>query len=220
MKIEIKNISKKIKDNVVLKDVSLTLEGGNIYGFTGRNGSGKTMLFRAVSGLMRIDSGEIIYDGKMLHKDGEVLPDLGIVLENAGLHPELTGFENLMDLAMIKRKIGEKEVRDAIIRVGMDPDDKRTYRKYSLGMKQRIVIAQAIMESPDVIMMDEPTNALDDEGVERIRKILQEERDRGAIILLASHNVEDIALLSDKIFRVNAGTIVEKKMVESRHEKD
>lgn len=210
MKIEIKNISKKIKDNVVLKDVSLTLEGGNIYGFTGRNGSGKTMLFRAVSGLMRIDSGEIIYDGKMLHKDGEVLPDLGIVLENAGLHPELTGFENLMDLAMIKRKIGEKEVRDAIIRVGMDPDDKRTYRKYSLGMKQRIVIAQAIMESPDVIMMDEPTNALDDEGVERIRKILQEERDRGAIILLASHNVEDIALLSDKIFRVNAGTIVEK----------
>lgn len=168
------------------------------------------MLFRAVSGLMRIDSGEIIYDGKMLHKDGEVLPDLGIVLENAGLHPELTGFENLMDLAMIKRKIGEKEVRDAIIRVGMDPDDKRTYRKYSLGMKQRIVIAQAIMESPDVIMMDEPTNALDDEGVERIRKILQEERDRGAIILLASHNVEDIALLSDKIFRVNAGTIVEK----------
>lgn len=207
MNIEVSHISKKIKGNPVLKDVTLSLKGGKIYGFVGRNGSGKTMLFRAVSGLMKVDSGEIRYDGKILHKGSDVLPSLGIVLENSGLYPELTGFDNLMQLADIQKKIGKKEVREAICRVGLDPDDKRAYRKYSLGMKQRIVLAQAIMEKPDVLMMDEPTNALDDEGVERVRKILQEERNRGALILLASHNAEDIALLSDEVYRVNSGVI-------------
>ena len=166
-----KNISKRIRNKDILTDISIELSSGRIYGFVGRNGSGKTMLFRALSGLMKIDSGEIIYNDKILHKDFPVLPNLGIILENAGLYPDFTGFKNLQILSQINKKIDTKEISKAIERVGLDPKDKRPFRKYSLGMKQRIVIAQAIMEKPDIIMLDEPTNSLDenDYGRERTR---------------------------------------------------
>lgn len=194
----------------MLSDVNLTLESGNIYGFVGRNGSGKTMLFRAISGLMRIDSGTIMLDDRQLHKDFEIMPGLGIILENAGLYPEFTGYKNLKLLANQRRQIGDQEIREAIRRVGLDPDDKRILEKYSLGMKQRIVLAQAIMEKPDILMLDEPTNALDEAGVDDIRKIILEEKERGALVLLASHNKEDMQLLADQIFYMEAGRIVEK----------
>lgn len=207
MELVVNSINKSIRGKTILSDVSLRLKSGNIYGFAGRNGSGKTMLFRALSGLMRIDSGSILLDGKTLHKDFSVLPSLGIMLENAGLYPGLTGAENLLYLAGLTKRIGREEVVHAISRVGLDPEDKRTYRKYSLGMKQRLVIAQAIMEKPDVIMLDEPTNALDESGVEEIRKVILEEKERGALILVASHNKEDIRILADELYRVEGGRV-------------
>lgn len=200
-------IQKQIKGKVILSDVNLRLKGGKIYGFAGRNGSGKTMLFRALSGLMRIDSGSITLDGKILHKDFSVLPGLGILLENAGLYPDLTGVGNLLYLANLTKRIGRKEVTEVISRVGLDPADKRVYKKYSLGMKQRLAIAQAIMEKPDVIMLDEPTNSLDETGVEEIRRVILEERERGALILVASHNREDIRILADELYRVEEGRV-------------
>lgn len=207
MELVVNNINKKIRRNVILSDVSLRLKSGNIYGFVGRNGSGKTMLFRALSGLMKIDSGSIDWDGKILHKDLSVLPNLGLVIENAGLYPNLTGMQNLAYLAGLNKKIGKDEMIQAISRVGLDPQDKRVYGKYSLGMKQRLAIAQAIMEKPDIIMLDEPTNALDEAGVEEIRKVILEEKERGALILVASHNKEDIRVLVDELYRIESGQV-------------
>ncbi len=210
MELIAKHVSKKIKKKIILSDINLHLESGNIYGFVGRNGSGKTMLFRALSGLMKIDSGEIQWNEKVLRKDIDILPNLGIILENAGLYPEFTGFENLEMLAKVNKKIGKQEIEQAIKRVGLNPDDKRPYRKYSLGMKQRIIIAQAIMEKPDILMLDEPTNALDENGVDKIRQVILEEKKRGALVLIASHNKEDIQILADQVFYIDNGSLIDR----------
>ena len=208
MELAVNNINKAIRKKVILADVSLCLKSGNIYGFVGRNGSGKTMLFRALSGLMGIDSGSIVWGEKTLHKDFSVLPSLGIIIENAGLYPNLTGVQNLTYLAGLTKRIGQEEIIHAVTRVGLNPYDKRVYGKYSLGMKQRLAIAQAIMEKPDVIMLDEPTNALDETGVAEIRKVILEEKERGALILVASHNKEDIQVLADEWYRVENGQVI------------
>lgn len=208
MELTVDNLYKKIRDKVILEDISLKLESGNVYGFVGRNGCGKTMLFRAISGLIKSNKGTVCLDGKYLHKDMDVLPNIGLIIENAGLYPEFTGKRNLEILAAINKKINEDDIINAIERVGLDPKDKRSFRKYSLGMKQRIIVAQAIMEKPDIIMLDEPTNALDESGVDMIRRIIKEEKERGAIILLASHNKEDINMLADKVFYMVEGRIV------------
>lgn len=211
MKLVAQEINKSIKGKKILNNISLTMETGNVYGFWGRNGSGKTMLFRALSGLMRIDSGEIYWNGQMLHKDFSVLPSLGIAIEHAGLYPNMTGIDNLLYLANIKGIIGKKQICEAIERVGLDPYDKRVYGKYSMGMKQRLVIAQAIMESPDVIMLDEPTNGLDETGVKEIRELIEQEKHRGALLLLTSHNKEDMRILTDTIYKLCDGSIVGKE---------
>lgn len=200
-------VTKSIKGKRILQDVSLEMQTGLVYGFCGRNGSGKTMLFRALSGLMRIDSGRICWKGQELHKDFSVLPSLGIVLEHAGLYPNLTGLENLSYLAGLKGIIGKEEMCEALERVGLEPYDKRVYGKYSMGMKQRLAIAQAIMERPEVIMLDEPTNGLDEAGVQEIRTLIGQERQRGALILLASHNKEDMNLLANHVYRVVDGRL-------------
>ena len=207
MTLTAEHVCKTIRNAPILQDVNLTLEGGTVYGFVGRNGSGKTMLFRALSGLMKLTQGTVSLDGQVLHRDFSVLPSLGIVLEHVGMYPNLTGVENLRYLAGLTRRAGEADIRTAIDRVGLDPDDKRTYRKYSLGMKQRLAIAQAIMEQPDVLMLDEPTNGLDDDGVRKIRDLILEEKARGTIVLLASHNQEDIRILSDHLFRIEQGRL-------------
>ena len=211
MELVANNINKTIRGRVILSNVSLCLQSGNVYGFVGKNGSGKTMLFRALSGLMRIDSGSIVWEEKTLHKDFSVLPSLGIIIENAGLYPNFTGIQNLTYLANLTKRVGQEEIIHAITRVGLDPYDKRLYGKYSLGMKQRLAIAQAIMEKPDVIMLDEPTNALDETGVEEIRKIILEEKARGALILLASHNKTDIQVLADEWYRVENGQVIKQE---------
>lgn len=204
----VKNASKKIKKDVVLDNIDLELVSDNIYGFIGRNGSGKSMLFRMLSGLMRPTSGTILVNGKVLFKDIFFVDRVGIVIENAGLYKEFTGLENLRYLAKFNNYISENEIIEAILRVGLNPEDKRTVKKYSLGMKQKLVLAQAIMEKPDFIFLDEPTNALDENGVELLRKIVKEERQRGAMVLIASHNKEDIEILCDKVFMMSEGRIV------------
>ena len=203
MELKAENISKKIRGKVILDNIDLTLTSGNVYGFVGRNGSGKTMLFRALSGLMKIDTGIIYLDDRILGKDFSVLPSLGMIIENTGMYPEYTGFTNLKILAGIKKIIGKEQIKETLNRVGLLPDDKRTVRKYSLGMKQRLAIAQAIMEKPDIIMLDEPTNGLDEKGVQLIREIIAQEKERGALLLLASHSAEDIKLLSDEVFHIS-----------------
>ena len=209
MKLTAQHVDKTIRSTPILQDVNLTLEGGTIYGFVGRNGSGKTMLFRALSGLMKLSGGTVSLDDRVLHRDFAVLPSLGIVLEHVGMYPNLTGVENLRYLAGLTGRAGASDIRTALERVGLDPDDKRTYRKYSLGMKQRLAIAQAIMEKPDVLMLDEPTNALDSEAVAQGREIITQEKERGALVLLASHNYEDICLLSDQVYRLASGRLRE-----------
>ena len=210
MEIIAENVNKTIDKKIILNDVSLKLRSGKIYGFVGRNGSGKTMLFRALSGLMSIDSGSVSLDGKVLHKDFDVLPELGIMIENAGLYPQLSGFDNLKRLSSIRKKADDDTIREYIRTVGLDPDDKRPFRKYSLGMKQRLVFAQAIFEDQKILMLDEPTNAMDDSGVQMVRDILLE-RKKDSIILIASHNHEDIDLLADEKYRVSNGQFIKEE---------
>ena len=210
MELIAENVNKIIDKKIILNDVSLKLRNGMIYGFVGRNGSGKTMLFRALSGLMSIDSGTVSLDGKVLHKDFDVLPELGIMIENAGLYPQLSGFDNLKRLSSIRKKVDDNTIREYISTVGLDPDDKKPFRKYSLGMKQRLVFAQAIFEDQKILMLDEPTNAMDDSGVQMVRDILLE-RKKDSIILIASHNREDIDLLADEKYRVSNGQFIKEE---------
>lgn len=205
--VEIIHLYKRIGKREILSDICAELESGKIYGFFGRNGSGKTMLFRAVCGLIKPTSGEVRIHGQVLHKDRSFPESVGVIIESPGFWEYYTGFQNLKQLASIKRKISDQQIKESIQRVGLDPEDDRVYKKYSLGMKQRLAIAQAIMEEPDLLVLDEPTNALDEEGVELVRNILLEEKKRGATILIASHNKEDIELLSDEKFRISNGRL-------------
>jgi ABC-2 type transport system ATP-binding protein len=208
-KIIVKDANKVIKGRIVLDNINLNLDEGGIYGFSGVNGSGKTMLFRAIAGLIHIDSGEIYVFNESIGKDTSFPRSLGIIIESIGLWNEYTGFENLKLLASIKHQITDDQIREAISRVGLDPEDKRTYKKYSLGMKQRLGIAQAIMEKPRLIILDEPTNALDENGVELIYNIIKQEQVRGATILIASHNANDITLLCSRKFKMYEGKLDE-----------
>lgn len=208
MQLNATDVTKVIKGKTILSHINLSLEVGNVYGFVGPNGCGKTMLFRALSGLMGVTSGEVTLDGKVLKKDFAVLPSLGILLENVSLYPNLTGYENLAYLARYRNLIGKEGIEAALRRVGLDPADKRRYGKYSLGMKQRLAIAQAVMEAPDVIMLDEPTNSLDRNAVDAVRQLIREEKERGALVLLASHNPSDIQLLADVVYEIENGVIL------------
>lgn len=206
--IELNGITKTIKKHAVLEDINLQLDKGGIYGFVGRNGSGKTMLFRIISGLVRPTQGTVIINGKQLGKDISFPENLGLLIENIGMWEWLSGAENLRAITKAGKKLSGDEIKRAIARVGLDPEDKRPVRKYSLGMKQRIALAQALMEAPELIILDEPTNALDENGVKEIRAILLEEQKHGATVLVASHNSEDIKILCDRVFYMDAGKII------------
>ena len=207
MYIELKNVSKKIKGIDILDDVSLRMESGKIYGFRGKNGSGKTMLMRAIAGLIKV-TGTVDIDGKILGKDEMFPPSIGILIENPSFISNYTGFENLKTLASIRERIDDNKIRQTLTEVGLEPDDKRTFKKYSLGMKQRLGIAAAIMEDPDILLLDEPLNGLDNEGVEEIRKVLLSLKEKGKLIILASHSKEDIQILCDTVFRMDHGKII------------
>lgn len=204
--VTIERLSKKIRGTVVLQDVGMRLESGKVYGLVGDNGSGKTMLMRAICGLILPDSGEIRFDGESRAARN---PTIGAMNENTSLYPDLTGIENLQLLAKIRRQIGRNQIQAAIKRVGLDPGDKRTYRKYSLGMKQRLLLAQAIMEQPDLLLLDEPSNALDQEGVAMVHQVMHQEAGRGAIVLLASHIQVDIRSHCARVYQMEHGVLQE-----------
>lgn len=187
----------------------MTLVSGNVYGFQGINGSGKTMLMRLICGLIYPTKGEIVIDGKRLGKEITFPQSVGILLENPAFLDGYTGQENLEMLASIKNRITREEIHKAIASVGLDPLDKRKYKKFSLGMKQRLGIAAAIMEKPDILILDEPTNSLDSSGVSLVKTILAKERERGAIILLACHDLPMLQDVSDEIFLLEQGEITE-----------
>lgn len=207
MKIELKSVSKIIRKIEVIKDVSLSMESGKVYGLKGVNGSGKTMLMRLISGLIRPTSGTIRIDGKMLGKDISFPSDIGILIENPAFLDNYTGMENLELLAEIHKKVSDHRITEVLSQVGLDPQDKRKYKQYSLGMKQRLGIAGAVLEHPQVLLIDEPTNALDTTGVEMVKKIIMEERNRGGLIVLACHDFAILNEVSDELFFVEEGKI-------------
>ena len=205
--IRIENLNKKIKGSVILDDISLTMTPGRIYGLRGKNGCGKTMLMRAICGLLIPDGGHIYIDDEELHRDIKFPRSIGALIENPSFLPQYTGFRNLRLLAKLMGGISDDDVRYAIERTGLDPDDKRVYRKYSLGMKQKLGIANAIMGEPDVIVLDEPINALDEESVENIKKELLKLRDGGSLIIPACHDREELEYLCDEIYEMKDGRI-------------
>ena len=207
--IQLQNVTKRIKENTVLDNVSYTFKSGFVYGLYGQNGSGKTMLLRAISGLINLDSGSIFIDGEKLHDKIEFPPETGIVIENMELLPECSAKRNLQMLAKIKNIADEKDISFSLERVGLDPDSDKKVKKFSLGMKQRLNIAQAIFENQKIILLDEPTNALDEDAVQLIYKIIREEKSRGATIIVATHHKEDLKEVCDVIFKIAEGKIVE-----------
>ncbi|MEK5390625.1 ATP-binding cassette domain-containing protein [Margalitia sp. FSL K6-0131] len=207
--VKAEHLSKEIKKQLILKDINLSLKKGFIYGFRGKNGSGKTMLFRALCGLIRPTEGTVTVGGATLGKEMSFPPSVGVLIEYPGFLNGYTGFENLKMLARLKDQIDDERIKESIRLVGLDPDDKRKYRKYSLGMKQRLGIAQAIMEEPELIILDEPTNALDTDGIEELKKLLLDLKKENKCILIASHDKEELNYLSDEIFMMENGKIID-----------
>ena len=207
MNIKINHLSKVIKGVTVLDDINLELTSGKIYGLRGKNGSGKTMLMRLLCGLILPSKGSIEIDGEVMGKDISFPRSVGALIENPSFLMEYSGFENLRILASIKGEIDDQQISDTLSAVGLDPNDKRHYRKYSLGMKQRLGIACAVMESPELIILDEPINALDEKGVELVKHIMLTLRDKSALIVVACHDAEELEYLSDEVFNLAEGKL-------------
>ena len=203
--IEIRKLTKKYNDTVVLNDINASFEKGLIYGLIGRNGSGKTMLLRCICGLVPTYEGQIWIEGLLATSTGRTNTDMGVIIETPGFLHNQTGFQNLKLLASIKNRITDAEIRRAIETVGLDADMKKKVGKYSLGMRQRLAIAQAIMENPPILLLDEPFNGLDVDGYELVKNIILEEKRKGTLIILACHSREDLEDLSDVIFKVEQG---------------
>lgn len=209
--VKVEHAIKKYGSQTVLQDVSLEVEKGNMIGIVGRNGSGKTVLFKAICGFVPLDEGEIMVNGKVIGKDVDMAQNVGAIIENPGFLPNYSGKKNLQFLAKIQNRIGEKEIVQAIRQVGLDPDSKKGVGKYSLGMRQRLGFAQAIMENPDILILDEPMNGLDKHGVEEMRKLLLSLREQGKTILIASHNPLDIDVLCSRVYEMDEGILTEVK---------
>lgn len=207
--ITVEDVTKKFGTATALDHVSITFQKGKIYGIVGRNGSGKTVLFKTMIGYLKPTSGRVIVNGKEVGKDTDFAENIGIIIETPGFLKGYTGYKNLEYLAGIRKKIGKKEIRESMELVGLEPDSRKKVGKYSLGMRQRLGIAQAIMENPDILILDEPMNGLDNQGVEDVRAILMQLREEGKTIVLASHNKEDIELLCDEVYEMDHGRIAE-----------
>lgn len=204
--VEMHEVTKVIRKKTVLDQISVSFEKGRIYGLCGRNGSGKTMLLRAVAGLIYPTEGEITIGGQILHKDISFPPSVGVIIENTSLLPQFDAYTNLKHLSKIKNVATDEEIYRTLDEVGLGGEKKKVW-EYSLGMRQKLAIAQALFEQPELLLLDEPTNGLDEESVERVKNLLIRERDRGTLILLASHNKEDMEFLSDEILVMSGGKI-------------
>lgn len=212
MKIEIKNVTKKFKDIAVLESVSMTLCEGKIYGFVGHNGSGKSVLLKIICAFYEPTSGEVLFDGINVIKENSYPPDTRALIEKPNFLSELTGKENLLLLAQVQSKIGEKEVDEILDVVGLQKVANKKYHQYSLGMKQKLGIAQVLMENPKIMIFDEPFNGLDDESAKKIRNILLQEKEKGKIIVLATHIKEDVDILCDEIYKFNDGVVIKENI--------
>lgn len=207
MKLEIQGLSKKFGDNTVLNDINLSFEGGKIYGFIGRNGSGKSVLLKIVCGFYPPTTGVIKLNGKDYTSKNEFPENTRALIEKPKFLPDMSGYENLELLASIQNKIGKKEIEETLERVNLTSEANKKYSKYSLGTKQKLGIAQVLMENPDIMILDEPFNGVEKETASKIRDVLKEEKKKGKIIIIASHIKEDIEGLADVVYEVNAGKI-------------
>lgn len=205
--VTVQNVTKVYGQQIVLNHVSLSCVEGKIYGLVGRNGSGKTVLLKCISGIISPTEGEIFVWGKQVGKDIDFPDNMGFIIETPGFLPHESGLSNLKHLASIQRKIGLQEIRESMELVGLDPDLKKAVGKYSMGMRQRLGIAQAIMEKPKLLILDEPMNGLDNQGVEHIRSVLLSLKENGITIILASHYKEDISYLCDEVYQMDAGVL-------------
>ncbi|MBQ2901808.1 MAG: ATP-binding cassette domain-containing protein [Agathobacter sp.] len=201
------HVSLQIKNAKILSDINLTLHSGRVYGLRGRNGSGKTVLMKCICGFMRPTEGKVSVNGMVIHKDMDFLPSAGIIIEEPGFFPNYSGFKNLKILAGIQNTISDDKIRQTMELVGLDSTMKKPVGKYSLGMRQRLGIAQAMMEDPEILILDEPTNGLDEDGVEWFRQFILEQKEKGKLILLASHSREDIEMLSDEVYFMEKGVL-------------
>lgn len=205
--IAVEHVTKSYQGVKVLDNVSVAFEKGKIHGIIGRNGSGKTVLIKTICGLARPDEGRVTVKGRIIGKDVDFPENAGVIIEAPGFLPALSARRNLEYLASLRNVAGKKEVRNAIALAGLDPDDKKHVGKYSLGMKQRLGLAQAIMEDPDILILDEPMNGLDKNGVAEIRELLLRFREAGKTILIVSHNPEDIRMLCDAVYEMDGGSL-------------
>jgi ABC-2 type transport system ATP-binding protein len=205
--IEITGVTKRYGSATVLDNINVSFERGRIHGLIGRNGSGKTMLMKCICGFVPVTSGKIVVNGKIIGKDTDVPDRLGAIIENPGFLYNYSGYKNLKFLAGIKNTIGKQQIREAIEMVGLDPDSRKHVGKYSLGMKQRLGLAQAIMENPDILLLDEPMNGLDKTGVEEMRVLFKKLADSGKTIIMANHSAEDIEMLCDTVCEMDLGVL-------------
>lgn len=208
--VQVKDVFLKIKKDVILDKINVNFEKGKIHGLIGRNGSGKTMLMKCICGFVKVTSGQVIVDNKIIGKDCDFPNNIGVIIETPGFIPYYSGFRNLKLLAKINNKITDDDIKRAMESVGLNPILKRAVGKYSLGMRQRLGLAQAIMENPEILILDEPMNGLDKEGVQDMRKYLIELRKQGKTIILASHSSEDISVLCDTVNEMDKGKIKKK----------
>ena len=211
MKIQVIEVTKRIRRNQILDNVSLEMESGKIYGLQGPNGSGKTMLMRLLCGLIKANSGKVLIDGKEIGKDIDFPESVGLLIENPSFWGNYTGLKNLELLAELQKRVDTEQIRKTIRDVGLDPEDKRHFYKYSLGMKQRLGIAAAIMQKPELVLLDEPTNALDEKGVAEICALIRREKERGALIVIACHDAEILEDLADEIYTIYEGKVERKR---------
>lgn len=218
MKIELKDVTKKFKDIEVLKEVNLKFENGKTYGFIGRNGSGKSILLKMICAFYEPTNGEILFDNVNIIKKGQYPPSTRALIEKPNFLPDLSGKENLKILASIQNKIGENEIDKTLKMLGLDEVQDKKYHKYSLGTKQKLGIAQVLMEDPEVMIFDEPFNGLDEKSATKIRNILLEEKKKGKIIIIATHIKEDIDKLCDVVYKIDGGTIqqLDKREINSK----
>ena len=207
--ITVKNLSLKIQKDVILSDIDLHIERGKITGLVGRNGCGKTMLMKCITGFVKPTQGDVIFDGKKIGDEIDFPKNTGIIIETPIFVPYYSGYKNLMELAMLQKKIGKAEVEEVLKQVGLYEARHKLVRKYSLGMRQRLGIAQALMENPETLILDEPMNGLDNECVALVRGILADLKKQGKTILLVSHNAEDIRVLCDVIYEMDKGRMIE-----------
>ena len=208
-KITLSQVEKTIRKAEIICGISAEFSAGKIYGLKGYNGSGKTMLMRLMAGLILPTKGEVRINDQILGKNLTFPESMGILIETPSFLDSYTGYQNLKILADIKGKISKKEIQETLLLVGLDPDDKRKYRKYSLGMKQRLGIAAAVMEDNDILLIDEPTNALDVDGVEMVKQVLNQEKAKGALVLIACHEMNVLRELSDEIYTIEKGRFTE-----------